>query len=288
MKKKQLSLADVLIVLAVGCLILIIIVPLVNAVAISFSTQREYLNHPLLLFPTAPTLENYRNLLADQRIATGFKTSLLIVCLGVPLNLFLTLSLAYGTSRPSFTGKKLILDAILFTMLFNGGILPLYMQMRELKLTNTIWSVVLASGVNVFYFVIARNFFCSIPQALVESAQLDGAGEWRILFSVILPLAKPIVATVALFCIVDRWNEWYNALIFIRNNDIVPLQVVLRSIVMESNISSNTSSMEAAARNFDMGIKMAAVIVTTLPIMCIFPFLQKHFTKGVMVGAIKS
>ena len=288
MKKKQLSLADVLIVLAVGCLILIIIVPLVNAVAISFSTQREYLNHPLLLFPTAPTLENYRNLLADQRIATGFKTSLLIVCLGVPLNLFLTLSLAYGTSRPSFPGKKFILAAILFTMLFNGGILPLYMQMRELKLTNTIWSVVLASGVNVFYFVIARNFFCSIPQALVESAQLDGAGEWRILFSVILPLAKPIVATVALFCIVDRWNEWYNALIFIRSNDIVPLQVVLRSIVMESNISSSTSSMEAAARNFDMGIKMAAVIVTTLPIMCIFPFLQKHFTKGVMVGAIKS
>ena len=182
MKKKQLSLADVLIVLAVGCLILIIIVPLVNAVAISFSTQREYLNHPLLLFPTAPTLENYRNLLADQRIATGFKTSLLIVCLGVPLNLFLTLSLAYGTSRPSFPGKKFILAAILFTMLFNGGILPLYMQMRELKLTNTIWSVVLASGVNVFYFVIARNFFCSIPQALVESAQLDGAGEWHSVF----------------------------------------------------------------------------------------------------------
>lgn len=173
-------------------------------------------------------------------------------------------------------------------MLFNGGILPLYMQMRELKLTNTIWSVILASGVNVFYFVIARNFFCSIPQSLTESAQLDGAGEWRILFSIILPLAKPIVATVALFCIVDRWNEWYNALIFIRDNSIIPLQVVLRSIVMESNISSNTSSMEAAARNFDMGIKMAAVIVTTLPIMCVFPFLQKHFTKGIMVGAIKA
>ena len=270
MKKKQLSPADVLIFLAIGCLILVIIVPLVNAVAISFSTQREYLDHPLLLFPSAPTLENYQNLLGDQRIASGFKTSLLIVGLGVPLNLFLTLSLAYGTSRPAFPGKKFILGAILFTMLFNGGILPLYMQMRELKLTNTIWSVVLASGVNVFYFVIARNFFCSIPQALVESAQLD------------------IVATVALFCIVDRWNEWYNALIFIRSNDIVPLQVVLRSIVMESNISSSTSSMEAAARNFDMGIKMAAVIVTTLPIMCIFPFLQKHFTKGVMVGAIKS
>lgn len=285
---KKITPADVLVFLLIGYLIILIVIPFLNAIAISFSTQREYLNNLLMLVPKEPTLDNYRNLLGDQRIVTGFKTSISIVCLGVPLNLFLTLSLAYGTSRTGFPGKKLILGAILFTMLFNGGILPLYMQMRELKLTNTIWSVILASGVNVFYFVIARNFFCSIPQSLIESAQLDGAGEWRILFSIILPLAKPIVATVALFCIVDRWNEWYNALIFIRDNNIIPLQVVLRSIVMESNISSNTSSMEAAARNFDMGIKMAAVIVTTLPIMCVFPFLQKHFTKGIMIGAIKS
>lgn len=285
---KKITFVDVLVFVMIGCLILLIVVPFLNAIAISFATQREYLNNLLMLAPKEPTLDNYRNLLGDQRIITGFKTSALIVFLGVPLNLFLTLSLAFGTSRASFPGKKLILGAILFTMLFNGGILPLYMQMRELKLTNTIWSVILASGVNVFYFVIARNFFCSIPQSLTESAQLDGAGEWRILFSIILPLAKPIVATVALFCIVDRWNEWYNALIFIRDNSIIPLQVVLRSIVMESNISSNTSSMEAAARNFDMGIKMAAVIVTTLPIMCVFPFLQKHFTKGIMVGAIKA
>ena len=285
---KKITFVDVLVFVIIGCLILLIVVPFLNAIAISFATQREYLNNLLMLAPKEPTLDNYRNLLGDQRIITGFKTSALIVFLGVPLNLFLTLSLAFGTSRACFPGKKLILGAILFTMLFNGGILPLYMQMRELKLTNTIWSVILASGVNVFYFAIARNFFCSIPQSLTESAQLDGAGEWRILFSIILPLAKPIVATVALFCIVDRWNEWYNALIFIRDNSIIPLQVVLRSIVMESNISSNTSSMEAAARNFDMGIKMAAVIVTTLPIMCVFPFLQKHFTKGIMVGAIKA
>lgn len=285
---KKITFVDVLVFVIIGCLILLIVVPFLNAIAISFATQREYLNNLLMLAPKEPTLDNYRNLLGDQRIITGFKTSALIVFLGVPLNLFLTLSLAFGTSRACFPGKKFILGAILFTMLFNGGILPLYMQMRELKLTNTIWSVILASGVNVFYFVIARNFFCSIPQSLTESAQLDGAGEWRILFSIILPLAKPIVATVALFCIVDRWNEWYNALIFIRDNSIIPLQVVLRSIVMESNISSNTSSMEAAARNFDMGIKMAAVIVTTLPIMCVFPFLQKHFTKGIMVGAIKA
>jgi len=180
------------------------------------------------------------------------------------------------------------LGAILFTMLFNGGILPLYLQMRELHLTNTIWSVILASGINVFYFVLARNYFCSLPEALIESAQLDGAGEWRILFSIILPISKPILATITLFYMVDRWNEWYNALIFIHDNSIVPLQVALRSIVMESNISSNTSSAQAAVRNFDMGIKMGAVMLTSLPIMCVFPFLQKHFAKGVMVGAIKA
>ena len=211
-----------------------------------------------------------------------------ILLLGLPINLFLTVSLAYGTSRKSYPGKRLILGAILFTMLFNGGILPLYLQMRELHLTNTIWSVVLASGINVFYFVLARNYFCSLPEALIESAQLDGAGEWRILFSIILPISKPILATITLFYMVDRWNEWYNALIFIHDNSIIPLQVALRSIVMESNISSNTSSAQAAVRNFDMGIKMGAVMLTSLPIMCVFPFLQKHFAKGVMVGAIKA
>lgn len=184
--------------------------PFINTIAISFSTQREYLNTPLLLIPRKPTLNNYINLLRDKRISIGYLTSLKILLLGLPINLFLTVSLAYGTSRKNYPGKRLILGAILFTMLFNGGILPLYLQMRELHLTNTIWSVILASGINVFYFVLARNYFCSLPEALIESAQLDGAGEWKILFSIILPISKPILATLTLFYMVDRWNEWYD------------------------------------------------------------------------------
>ena len=282
MRNRKATTADFLIAGFLFLLILAVVVPFINTIAISFSTQREYLNTPLLLMPREPTLNNYK------RISIGYLTSLKILLLGLPINLFLTVSLAYGTSRKSYPGKRLILGAILFTMLFNGGILPLYLQMRELHLTNTIWSVILASGINVFYFVLARNYFCSLPEALIESAQLDGAGEWRILFSIILPISKPILATLTLFYMVDRWNEWYNALIFIHDNSIVPLQVALRSIVMESNISSNTSSAQAAVRNFDMGIKMGAVMLTSLPIMCVFPFLQKHFAKGVMVGAIKA
>lgn len=288
MRNRKATTADFLIAGFLFLLILAVVVPFINTIAISFSTQREYLNTPLLLMPREPTLNNYINLLGDKRISIGYLTSLKILLLGLPINLFLTVSLAYGTSRKSYPGKRLILGAILFTMLFNGGILPLYLQMRELHLTNTIWSVILASGINVFYFVLARNYFCSLPEALIESAQLDGAGEWRILFSIILPISKPILATLTLFYMVDRWNEWYNALIFIHDNSIVPLQVVLRSIVMESNISNNTSSVQAAVRNFDMGIKMGAVMLTSLPIMCVFPFLQKHFAKGVMVGAIKA
>lgn len=286
--KKKLTLFDIVIAVIIGCLVAVVVIPFVNTIAISFSTQKEYLDHPLLMFPSAPTLNNYSNLLKDARIAIGYKSSLKILVLGLPVNLFLTVSMAYGTSRRNYPGKKFILRAILFTMLFNGGILPLYLQMRALNLTNTIWSVVLASGINIFYFVLTRNYICSLPEALIESAHMDGAGEWRILWSIILPISKPILATITLFYLVDRWNEWYNALIFIRRSDIIPLQVALRSIVMESNITRNTGSVENAVRNFDMGIKMAAVMLTALPIMCVFPFLQKHFAKGVMVGAIKA
>lgn len=286
--KRKISLADIVIGVVVGALVLIVIVPFVNTIAISFSTQREYLDRPLMLYPKAATWSNYQNLFHDERIGIGFVSSLKILLMGLPINIFLTTSLAYGTSRRRYPGKKLILGAILFTMLFNGGILPLYLQMKTLNLTNSLWSVVLASGVNVFYFVLTRNFFCSLPDAIIESAHIDGAGEWRILWSIILPVSKPILATITLFYMVDRWNEWYNALIFIRRSDCLPLQVALRSIVMESNISKNSGSVENAMRNFDMGIKMAAVMLTALPIMCVFPFLQKHFAKGVMVGAIKA
>ena len=142
----------------------------------------------------------------------------------------------------------------------------------------------------MFYFVIMRSYFQSLPDSLIESARLDGAGEWRVLFHIILPLSKPIIATLTLFYLVDRWNEWYHALIFIRDSNLQPLQLVLRSIVMESSIVNNVTSAAAMEnmQNFDMGVKMAAVIVTILPVMCIFPFLQKHFAQGVMVGAVKA
>lgn len=289
-RKWRFDAVDIFVVILLTFWMFLIIIPFVNAISISFATQKEYVGNPLMLFPSQPTLQSYEMLFNDYRIWTGFRTSFLLVLVGVPLNMLLTTVLAYGTSRGDYPGKRIIIGGILFTMLFNGGIIPLYLQMKELGLTNTIWSVVLAGTVNVFYFVIMRNYFQSLPESLIESARLDGAGEGRILFHIILPLSKPIIATLTLFYLVDRWNEWYNALIFIRDTEMQPLQLVLRSIVMESSIVNNVTSAAAMEqmKNFDMGVKMAAVIVTILPVMCVYPFLQKHFAQGVMVGAVKA
>ena len=166
----------------------------------------------------------------------------------------------------------------------------MYLIMKQMKLTNTVWSVVLAYGINTFYMIIMRNYFSTLPESLMESAKLDGAGEWRTLISIVLPLSLPIMATITLFYAVDRWNEWYNAMIFIQRSGLQPLQLVLRAIVIESQVLDSYASADALidAQKFSMGLKSSAVVVTMLPVMCVFPFLQKHFVKGVMVGAIKA
>ena len=266
----------------------LIVIPVLNVLATSFATQQEVAENPLLLVPTKPTIDNYYRLFQDPRILIGYKTTLLILCVGVPINMFLTTSLAYGLSRTSFPGAKFIFYAILLTMLFNGGIVPLYLLMLQLGLTQTIWSVIFAHGVNTFYFVIMRTYMTTLPDSLIESAKIDGAGELLILFRIVLPLAKPIIATILLFYSVDRWNEWFNALVFIRRNDLIPLQLVLRTIVMDSVIVNSLSIAGPRIPRFTEGIQTATIMVTMLPIMCVFPFLQKYFVKGIMIGAIKA
>ncbi|NLD83124.1 MAG: carbohydrate ABC transporter permease [Clostridiales bacterium] len=269
-------------------LAIMILYPMINVLALSLATQKEAAQNPMMIFPAEPTIDNFHRLFQDPRILIGYKTTLLIVLIGVPLNMLLTTSLAYGLSKTNFPGGKFLFYAVLLTMLFHGGIVPLYLLMLQLKLTKSLFSVLLAYGVNTFYFIITRSYMMSLPDALIESAKIDGAAEWRIFFSVILPLSKPILATVLLFYAVDRWNEWYNAMIFLRRNDLIPLQLVLRTIVMDSNIVNSLSIAGPRVPRFTEGIQSATIIVTMLPIMCFFPFLQKYFVKGIMVGAIKA
>jgi len=267
---------------------MMIVLPFISVIATSFATQREFLESTLLLFPREPTIDNYFRLFQDPRIPTGFRTTGLILLIGVPLNMFLTTSLAYGLVRTNFPGAKIIFYVVLITMLFNGGIVPLYLLMLHFGLTNSLWSVILAYGVNTFYFIITRTYLTTLPESLFESAKIDGAGEWRILMQIVLPLSKPILATILLFYAVDRWNEWFHAMIFIRRNDLIPLQLVLRNIVIDTIIVDSLSIAGPRIPRFTDGIQMATIVVTIIPVMCFFPFLQKYFAKGIMLGAIKS
>lgn len=291
--EKRVDLFSICIYLILGIWALLIILPFLNVLVISITTEGEYVRTPLLIFPKDPTFDSYKALFADGRIWIGYRTTLIILCLGLPVNMFLTVCTSYALSRPPFPGKKFLMLYALFTMFFSGGIVPLYLLIKSLSLTNTIWSVVLASGINTFYFIIMRNYFMSLPEALIESAKIDGANEWTILFRIILPLSAPIIATVTLFYAVDRWNEWFNAMVFIRNTEMTPLQLVLRSIVIEaqmvdsSALGGSMAASESMSR-FAQGMKMAAVFVTMAPIMVVYPFLQKYFVKGVLVGAIKA
>lgn len=293
-KTEKKELLDIILLVFLMAFTILIVFPFYNVVVVSFTSTKEYFEKAIVLFPTKPTLDAYRMLFRDGRIFVGYRTTLLILVLGLPVNMFLTTCMSYGLSRKQVPGKKIILMLVLFTMLFHGGFIALYLVMMTLNLTNTIWSVILAYGINTFYLIIMRSYFLSLPEALIESAKLDGAGEWRIMLQIILPLSKPIIATIALFYSVDRWNEWFNAMLFIRKPGMVPLQLVLRNIVIESILMSEASTEGAGAalelerQIFPMGVKMGAVLVTMLPVMCIFPFLQKHFVKGVMIGAIKT
>jgi putative aldouronate transport system permease protein len=290
--KNRFEKLDLILLIIMTAFAAVIIIPFINVIGVSFSSAKEYTTSSLLLFPSKPTLRNYAKLFEDGRIYIGYRTTIIFLLIGVPVSIFLTFSMAYGLSRHDLPGGKVIFFAVLFSMLFNGGIVPLYLLMRQLHLLNTIWSVILAGSINTFYLIVTRTYFQTIPQSLIESAKLDGASEWRILFQIIIPLSMPIIATIILFYSVDKWNEYYNAMIFIRNSKITPLQLILRSIVIDSqairDFSNAVDLNNSTKLEFTEGIRMACVMVVMLPVMCVFPFLQKYFVKGMLIGAIKS
>ncbi len=289
-RRDKFSVMDAFILLILLLGVLVIIFPFFNMVATSFTSYKEYLQSTWVFWPKEPTLQAYQELFKDARILIGYKTTLTYLAIGVPMNLLLGTTLAYALCRKGWPGRKLVLMLVLFTMIFHGGIVPLYLVMKNMNLTNTVWSVILANGMNTFNMILIYNYFSSMPEALIESASLDGADEWTILSRIVLPLSKPILATVVLFVAVQLWNEYFMSMIFLRSNSWQSLQQVLRAIVLDSqNIDSTAAAMvDLSEKNFSDGIKMAAVVVTMVPVMCVYPFLQKYFTKGIMIGAVKT
>lgn len=285
-RRKRLETSLIIIIIVLAAWGLIILFPFYNALLLSLTPREVYVRNPFLLLPKAISLDSYRALLNNSGILIGFKTTSLILLSGVPLNMFLTASMGFCLSRNSFPGKRLVFFLVIATMFFNGGIIPLYITVKNLGLMDSLFSVILVTAANTFYLILTKNYFESIPPSMEESASIDGANDIVIFTRIYLPLAKPILATILLFYAVDRWNEWYHSMLFLQRLDLVPLQVILRNIV---NATSQTVvEVDTGRRLFADGIKMAAVVVTMLPVMVIYPSLQRYFMKGIMLGAVKA
>ena len=287
---KRFSIMDVILFLVRTAFAITIVFPFYTSIIVSIMSEHEYLRNPFTLIPKHPELSSYETLINQGNIINGYKNTLIHLALGMPLSMFMTCTLAYALSKRYFPGKNLLFIFIMITMVFGGGTVPAFLNIKELGLINSRWSVVLSNGIGTFYVILMMNYIQTLPSALFDSARIDGANEITILTRVVLPLSKPILATVGLFYMVDKWNEWYGSMLYLNKASLYPLQLELKQIIANAQILDDvmmTDSMYRSMPTFSMGIKMAAVVLTMLPIMCVFPFLQKYFVKGVTLGAVK-
>lgn len=271
-----------------GGIALLCLYPFLYTLSISLSSAREASRDGFRLFPAEISLISYQMVLTDPNILTGYTNTIIRTLLGTTLTLLATCIAAYPLSRREMPHRSLITFLIVFTMLFGGGMVPSYLLMKNLGLINTIWVLVVPGMLSAFNIIIMKNYFQSLPEALIESARIDGASEWRILFQIYLPLSKPVLATVALWSAVGHWNSWFDALLYITEDRKQVLQTFLQRIVIESS----TQMMELGITDDQMQftsetIKAATIIVTILPIILVYPFIQKHFVKGIMLGGVK-
>ena len=272
-------------------ILLVILYPLWFVVIASVSDPAKVVAGDVLLWPAGMSFEAYRMVFRDSMIMTGYRNTLYYTILGTAINLVMTVLAAYPLSRKDWVGRGFFMAVVMFTMFFSGGTIPTYLLMNDLGLINTTWAIVLPGAVSVYNAIVMRTFFInSIPLELQEAAQVDGCSNTRLLLRIVLPLSKPILAVMVLFYGVAHWNAFFGALIYITESDRYPLQLVLRSILIQ-----NTASQDMLGEVDTLGnrvmlaetIKYALIIVSTLPMMVLYPFLQRFFEKGVMVGSVK-
>ena len=274
-----------------GILGIIFLAPVWHVIMASFSDAVILTNSTgLVLLPLGtPTLGGYKIVLGSNNIWTGYANTAFYVIVGTLISMLLTIMGAYSLSRKSFEYRNVFMLILSFTMLFNGGMIPTFMVVRNLGLYNSRWAVIIPTAVSVFNLIILRTAFQQVPESLVESAHLDGASEWTIMFRIIVPLSKASIAVVVLYYAVGIWNSWFPAMIYLNDRTKYPLQLILREILLVSdgsNIQSSQDAMNTAQLDKKL-VKYCVIMVCTLPIMCFYPFIQKYFTKGVMIGAVK-
>lgn len=272
---------------------LLCIAPIVNVLAVSFSSSTAAAAGEVKLWPIGFNLESYKYALAKPEFLKSFVVTLERVGLGVTLDILLTILAAYPLSkeRHELTGRNALAFMFFITIIFNGGLIPWYMTIKQLHLIDSIWALVLPGGVQVFSVIVLMNFFRQLPKEISESAFVDGAGHWAILWRMYVPLSTPALATLTLFTCVSHWNAWFDGLILMSSPEHYPLQTYLRSIIVSRDMSAllNASAEELRmlALVSDRTLKASQIFIAALPILCVYPFLQKYFMKGLVVGSVK-
>jgi len=261
--------------------------PFVFVASASISYTQYLARQEIWLYPRGINFNAYRRVLNDPMLLTSYRNTLWQVAVGTTINLFMTTTLAYSLSRRNFSGRRFLMMAVVFTMFFSGGMIPTYMIVRSLGLLNTLWALVIPTAISTWNLIVTRSFFDSVPESYHEAATIDGAGEFRIFSTIILPLSKPILATMVLFYAVAHWNSFFNALLYINREHLFPLQIFLRRILIQYEASDMMVDVILDREAVGLSIRYAAIIISTVPILCVYPFLQKYFVKGVMIGGIK-
>lgn len=276
---------DIVVYILLFLVAMVTIVPFLQVVTISLSPPEVVASYGLHLIPTKIDLEGYRSIFKYKLLWTSYRNTIVRTLFGTVLSMFLYVIAAYPLSKKYLPNRRFWIFFIIFTMYFSGGMIPNYLLINNwLKLSNTIWALILPPAMSAYNLIIVRNFFESIPDSLEESARIDGARETTVLFKIVVPLSMPVLATVSLWCIVGHWNAWYDCMLYIRDDTKYVLQYTLQRILLDGQVQDldhigtkvNTETM-----------KMASIVVSILPIMIIYPFVQKYFTKGVMIGAVK-
>ena len=289
--------ARIVIYFTISFLCLLCVLPFINVIAVSFSSAAAIYNNPHMLIPEQLTVEAYKYIFKTRVLTDSLKITLFSTIVGTLMNLIATTTGAYALTKSNVPGQKLMLWLILIPMFFGAGLIPTYLLVRNLGLIDRVWVLVVLGLVAPFNLILMRNFFWTIPDSLIESAEIDGAGDLAIFGRIILPMSKSVLATIGLFCAVGHWNDYFTGLFYINSNNKWPLQVVLKSIIIDFNMagmgnmhnigSVNQSDTIQAIILQPENIRAACIVFSIVPILLLYPFLQRYFVKGIVIGAVK-
>ena len=268
----------------------VVLLPLIYILASSFSSPEAVSSGRVLFWPVEFSLRGYNAVFENPQILRGYANSLFYTVVGTLVSVVMTIAIAYPMSRRTLVGRNLVMSLILFTMLFTGGLIPTYLVVQQVGLLDTRWALIVPQAIGVWQVIIARTYFRTvIPDELAEAAQLDGCGDLRFLWSVVIPLAKPMIAVVALMYAIMQWNSYFDALIYLKNPDLFPLQLVLRNILILNTYSGGAIDASVVLQRQQLAdlLKYSLIVVASVPVLLIYPFVARYFTKGIMIGAVK-